>query len=343
MTPTHPRPKIFVGVLPSSYDRMIGLEARALLAAFAEVDRNLQPRLLGDDELSERLRDVDAVIVGWPGQSNGLSRRNIEAATRLQIVGQLGQSVRAIDTQAVFERDITLVNGPGVFATGVAEYTVAMMLGARHNMLRHDRSMRVGTESWGVKDGGALGRELSGKTVGLVGLGWIGRRVAELLRPFNITLLVYDPYIDSERARSLGAQVVTLPELLHRSDVVSVHAGLTHETRRMIGGEQLALMKADGLLVNTARGGVVDYQALTHHLQTTPSFSAALDVFESEPLPAKSPLRSLENVVLSPHRSGHTEEAYKQIGIEIAEDFRRYFAGEAPRNALTAGQVARMS
>ena len=343
MTSDHGKPLIYVGVLPSAYERMVGAEARAVIAGFADVERNLEPRLLTEDELSARLADVDAVIVGWPGQSNGLTRRNIESASRLRIVGQLGQSVKAIDTMALFARGITLVNGPGAFANPVAEYTVGLMLAARHNMLRHDRSMRAGRESYGVRDGGALGRELCGKTVGLIGLGWIGRRVAELLRPFRVTLLVHDPYLDADRARGLDARVVTLSELLRRSDIVSIHAGLTAETRGVIDSEALALMKRDALFVNTARGGVVDYGALTRHLQATPSFTAALDVFDPEPLPTESPLRTLDNVILSPHRSGHTEEAYAHIGLEIAEDLRRFFAGEIPRNALTPEQVARMS
>ena len=336
-------PTIYIASLPSVYARVLCDEARAILSRFAKIERNLEERLLGDDEMSQRIAHAEGVIVGWPGQSNGLSRANIEAATKLRIIGQLGQSVKRIDTAAVFERKLTLVNGPSAFADAVAEFTLAQMLSVRHRVHLHDRAMRAGTEAWGTRDGGALGRELSRSVVGLIGLGWIGRRVAELLRPFHVELLVFDPFATPEAASAAGAVLVTLPELLSRCEVVSMHAGLTPQTARMMGRKEFETMKPDALFINTGRGGLVDEDALIAHLRAHPSFTAALDVYASEPLPADSPLRTMDNVLLSSHRSGHTVQSYEKMGVQLAQDFQRFFANQPPVNVLTPEQLARMS
>lgn len=330
-----PLPRVFVTCLPSAYDRLIGPGTNAVLESFARIERNTEERLLSDDELSQRLAEADGVIVGWPGQSNALSGPQIEAAKQLLIVGQLGQSIKQIDTAAVFARGITLVNSPSAFANAVAEFTLATMLCAKHRVVQHDRAMRSGTEAWGIRNAGTLGRELSRSTVGLIGYGGIGRRVAELLAPFDVELLVYDPFAGAA-AGAFRVTFVPLDALLARSDVVSVHAALTAETGKMIGAGELERMKPDALLVNTARGGLVDEAALVAHLRRNPAFMAALDVFASEPLAADAPLRDMENVLLSSHRSGHTKEAYALMGVQVVEDFRRFFAGEQPLHSVTA-------
>ncbi len=335
-----PRPRIFITCMPSAYDRLIGPRGTAVLESFATVDRNMQERLLSDEEMLQRTAQADGIIVGWPGQSNALSKTLIDAAGSLRIVGQLGQSIKQIDTDAVFARGLALVNSPSAFANAVAEFTLAMMLGARHRLPAHDRAMRMGTEAWGIKNASILGRELCGATVGLIGLGWIGKRVAHLLAPFQVELLVHDPYAAMGPDTPAGVRFTSLDELLTCCDIVSVHAALTQTTTHMIGRVQLEQMKMDALLVNTARGGLVHEEALIDKLQRCPAFMAALDVFASEPLAPDSPLRTMDNVLLSSHRSGHTVQAYEGMGTQVIEDFQRFFAGQALRYRVTAAQLS---
>jgi D-3-phosphoglycerate dehydrogenase len=223
-------------------------------------------------------------------------------------------------------------------STSVAEFTLALILDSLHHIVFYDRQMRARREA----ERQHLGRELTGKSVGLVGFGLIGRELAALLQPFAVDLLVCDPYVSEEVAASSGARIASLEEVLGTCDVVSVHAGLTPETYHLLDRERLEMLRPGAVLVNTARGDVVDQEALVEKLKEG-RLTAALDVFSEEPLPLSHALRDLDNVILTPHRASDTEEADSLLGALVVEDFERFFSGRAPLNVLTKERLLRMT
>jgi D-3-phosphoglycerate dehydrogenase / 2-oxoglutarate reductase len=228
-----------------------------------------------------------------------------------------------IDVDAATERGILVANVPDTFIEEVANQTLAFILALNRKVVQLDRYVRSG--AWpAAKRGRGVARpihRLSRLTLGLVGLGNIGRLVAARAKPFGLDLLAYDPYVDAEAGAALGVRLVDLETLLRRSDVVSLHVFLSAETRGLLSAERIGLMKPDAYLVNTSRGPVVDEPALIEALRARRIAGAALDVFQTEPLPADSPLMQLDNVVLSPHIASYSEEgdlAHRQRVADIA-------------------------
>ncbi|MDX1674593.1 MAG: phosphoglycerate dehydrogenase [Longimicrobiales bacterium] len=280
---------------------------------------------LDDDGLREALAGVDAVLVR---SSTTLDRTVLEGQTRLRVIGRAGVGVDNIDVQAATEQGIAVFNAPSGNTASAAELTLALMLAVMRKVAAADRSMRAG--EWDRKR--FRGSELQGKTLALVGAGRIGGEVARRARAFGMRVIAYDPYLQEERARKLEIESVSLQEAMERGDVVSLHVPLTDATRGLIGADELGRMKPSAVLVNAARGGVLDETALADALRSESIAGAALDVYESEPLPADHPLRSLDNAVLTPHIGAATEEAQHNVAYEVAESVR---------NALLTGDVSR--
>ena len=281
--------------------------------------------LLQGDKLADALADVDAVIVRSAAK---VPREVLRHADRLKIIGRAGVGVDTIDVDAATERGIAVLNAPSGNTISAAELAMALLMSVVRKVAAADRSMKAG--KWDRAK--FSGTELYLKTLGLIGAGRIGGEVAKRARGFGMRVLVYDPFLTDERARALGGEPSTLDELLRRSDAVTLHVPLTDGTRHMIGEAQLALMKPTAVLVNAARGGIVDEAALVRALSEKRLAGAALDVFEAEPLPADHPLRTLDSVVLTPHLGASTEEAQQNVAVEIAE---------AVRDALLAGDLSR--
>ncbi|MDQ2670987.1 MAG: phosphoglycerate dehydrogenase, partial [Gemmatimonadota bacterium] len=277
------------------------------------------------DELRSLVADVDALIVR---SATKVTREVIEAAGRLRIIGRAGVGVDTIDVGAATERGIAVVNAPAGNTLSAAELAFALLLSLARRVPAADRSMKEGEWSRAKFNG----IELHGKTLGLVGVGRIGGEVASRARAFGMRVVAYDPFLTEERAQGLGVTMLPLDELLEQADALSLHVPLTESTAGMIGAAQLARMRRGALLVNAARGGVVDESALADAVGSGHLGGAALDVFAEEPLPVEHPLRHVEGVVLTPHLGASTREAQRNVAAEIAE---------AVRDALLHGDLSR--
>lgn len=279
---------------------------------------------LDEDALLDQVKDVDAIII----RANGaVSARLMDAAPKLKVVGRHGVGVEAIDLQAAKQRGIVVCNTPDANLESVAEQAVGFMITLSKQILRADSAARQGR--WNVRYE-YIGQELLGRTLGLVGMGRIGSRVAEICHlAFNMPVLYYDVVSYPALEESLKAERVSLEEVLKASDYVSVHVPLLPTTRGMIGKEQLAMMKSGAILINTARGAIVDEAALLEALQSGHLTGAGLDVFAVEPASEENPLFQLDNVVITPHMAAHTDDALKAMSM-VAQDIVRVLDGQEP-------------
>ncbi len=280
---------------------------------------------LSEADFQRAAEFVDAILVRSAAR---VTRSVIEHARRLKVIGRAGVGVDTIDVDAATERGIAVLTAPSGNTTSAAELTVALLLSLVRRIPAADRSMKRG--QWDRKS--FAGVELAGKTLGLVGAGRIGSEVARMAQAIGMRVLAYDPYLVPDRARALDLEPATLEQLLTESHVVSVHVPLTDATRGLIGAAELRRMRPDSWLLNVARGGVVDEDELVVALTEGHLAGAALDVFSQEPLPPEHALRSLENVILTPHLGASTMEAQHNVALEIAD---------AVRLALLEGDLSR--
>ncbi len=271
-------------------------------------------------EMIGLLRDMDAAIVGL----DPFTGRIMDASPRLKVISRSGVGYDDIDVPAATERGIAVCTTPGLNHIAVAEYTMALLLQCARKLYENLLEGRRGGWAW------HQGRDLAGRTLGIVGLGSIGKQVARRARAFDMRVLAYDVARDDAFAAQHGVVYVSLEELLKESDFVALHLLLDATSRHLINRERLALMKPTAYLLNTARGGVVDTEALCEALKERRIAGAALDVFEQEPLPAESPLHSLDNIYLSPHASGASEDSRSRSIVMAAENVLRILRREKP-------------
>ncbi len=267
--------------------------------------------------------DVDGMVVR---SGTDCDAELIEAAPNLRVIARAGVGVDNIDLDAATRRGIAVVNTPTGNTIAAAEHAMGMMLALARRIPSANAALKEGR--WAKKE--AIGRQLYRKTLGIIGLGKIGQEVAKRARAFEMTVLAHDPYVPDDTARELGVEPVELDELLEKSDVISLHATLTEQTRHMIGAEELARMKSGALLINCARGGLVDEEALIDALRRGAPAGAALDVFEHEPEPSPE-LVGRPQVIATPHVAASTEEAQALVAREAAEQVLEVLAGGRPR------------
>jgi len=276
---------------------------------------------------------VDAVI----SRKGRITRSHIEASHgRLKIVARTGVGFDAsrIDLDAARSHKVWVTNMPGSNAAAVAELTLGQMIALARHTAEADRAVKENRWSDYLR---FVGLELAGKTLGIVGMGNIGTRVALRARAFEMSLLVCDPYIPASHVTALGGQWVGLDEVVAGSDFVTLHCPFNKETHHLIGERQLSLMKKAAYLVNLARGGVVDEDALYRALSERRIAGAAIDVMETEPPRKDHPLLALDNVLATPHIGGSTREAQKRGEWGAAEEVVRVLEGKRPRNPVVAG------
>lgn len=284
------------------------------------------------EKLLELVKDVDAIAVR---SETRITAKVIEAAPKLKVVGRAGVGVDNIDIDAATERGIIVMNTPGGNTIATAELTFAHLLCGSRPIAQANASMKAGR--WDRKS--LSGQELFRKTLGICGMGRIGTEVAKRAKAFGMQVLGYDPFLTESRANDLGIKKVDLDTLIRESDYITVHMPLSKETRHMINADAISRMKKGVRIFNCARGGIIDEAALVEGLRSGHIAAAGLDVYEDEPLPADSVLRTLDNLVLTPHLGASTIEAQENVGLEIAEQMVEALTGGVVRNAINMPSV----
>ncbi|WP_247730954.1 phosphoglycerate dehydrogenase [Halovivax limisalsi] len=286
---------------------------------------------LEGEALLEAVSDASALIVR---SGTEVTREVLEAGEDLVIVGRAGIGVDNIDIDAATDQGVIVANAPEGNVRAAAEHTVAMTFATARSIPQAHARLAAG--EWAKSE--FLGTELNGRTLGIVGLGRVGQEVAKKLDALGMDIVAFDPYISSERAERLGAELVDLDECLAAADVLTIHTPLTPETEGLIGADELAALDG-GYLVNVGRGGIVDEDALAAAVDDGTIAGAALDVFAEEPLSADSPLLDVEDVVLTPHLGASTAAAQENVATSTAEQVVAALSGEPVANALNAPSI----
>ncbi|WAL60685.1 phosphoglycerate dehydrogenase [Thermocoleostomius sinensis] len=309
-------------VLVSDPIDQVGID---ILSQVAQVDvkTNLPP-----EELLQIISDYDALMIR---SGTRVTKEVIEAGNQLKIIGRAGVGVDNVDVPTATRRGVLVVNSPEGNTVAAAEHAVAMMLSLSRYIPDANQSVKGG--QWDRKS--FTGVEVYKKTLGIVGLGKIGSHVASIARAMGMRLLAYDPYLSMERAEQLGCQLVELDFLFQEADYITLHMPKTPETYHLINAEALNKMKPTTRIINCARGGIIDEEALVEALKQGKIAGAALDVYEQEPLQAESSLRSLgKQLILTPHLGASTEEAQVNVAIDVAEQIRDVLLGLPARSAV---------
>jgi len=308
----------------TDYDKLCGEGLKMLLDAGCEVKLCEHSRPYTQEELTASAGDADGVIASvepWNAAVLG-------AVRNLKVIARFGTGFDSVDLGAAKEHGVVVANTPGLNAPAVAEYAVALMLSAYRRIPQMNESTRQG--GWDR----TIFHEFSELTVGILGFGNIGRRVAAMLAGFGCRILAFDVFPNREAAEKLGVELVGRDELLRQSDIITLHAACTAETRHMINAGTLALMKPTAGIVNTARGGLVDEKAVSDALEQGKLAFFAADVFDSEPLDLNGPLAKQPNFISTPHYAAQTFENYRNTGVATAKAVLAVFSGEEPEHRL---------
>jgi D-3-phosphoglycerate dehydrogenase len=299
-------------------------EAVDIIKEVAEVERSTFGRPLTESDLVKVLSPYDGIIVGV----DEITERAIEASDRLKIVAKHGAGVDNIDLDACTRKGIIVTYVPGANAESVADFTFCLMLALARRIISAHISTKAG--NWESKK--FMGTELHKKTIGIIGMGNIGSRVARRAEGFDMRVLcaTAHPEKHSEEGKKYGIEFVDLSALLKESDVVTIHCALTPHTKGLISTKELALMKESALLINTARGPIVDEKAVYHALREKKIAGAAFDVYSVEPPGASCKLFELDNVIVTPHIASYTIDAIRNVDLIQARDIARVLRGELP-------------
>ncbi len=301
-------------------------EGVALLQAEHKVDVRVG---MSREEYLAALPEYEALLVRSGVKADAEA---IAAGRRLIVIGRAGVGVDNIDIPAATEAGITVVNAPTGNTTAAAEHTVALLFALMRRIPAADASMHAG--AWNRS--AFMGRELVGKTLGVIGLGKIGLAVADRARALDMTVVGYDPYVTEDAAKLHGIERMSVEEILEVADAVTVHVPKTKDTANLISTSELASMKPDAVIINVARGGVVDEAALAAALEAGTIAAAAVDVYSSEPPAQDNPLLTAPNIILTPHLGASTAEAQTRVAVEAAEQVREVLAGRSARYAINA-------
>ncbi|MDH3330048.1 MAG: phosphoglycerate dehydrogenase [Desulfobulbaceae bacterium] len=289
---------------------------------------------LPPEELKAIISEYDGLVIR---SATKVRKDIIEAATNLKVVGRAGIGLDNVDIPAASQKGIVVMNAPDGNATTAAEHSIAMMVSLARNIPQATSSMKAG--KWEKKS--FMGRELTGKTLGIVGIGRIGSIVASRAQGLRMKVIAYDPHMPAELVEKIGVELVGLEELAKRSDFITVHTPLTKETNHLLSTDFFANMKKDAMFVDCARGGVVDENALYKAVKEGQIAGAALDVFEKEPTSLETtPLLGLSNFICTPHLGASTSEAQENVASAIAEQVSDYLLKGVVRNAVNVPSVS---
>jgi D-3-phosphoglycerate dehydrogenase len=279
------------------------------------------------DEIRESIHKYS----GWVIRSRSRATAEIiERADKLRVIGRAGVGIDNVDAAAATRKGIIVMNTPGGNTTSTAEHTVSMMLSLARKIPQAYQSMREG--KWDKKS--FMGVEIHGKVLGVFGLGRIGQEVVRRMKAFNMQILGYDPFLSVERMQQLGVEPCSVDDICKRADFLTVHTPLSPETKDLINAERFAMMKKTARIVNCARGGIINEEALLNALKSGKIAGAALDVFVTEPTAADDPFRKLDNCIVTPHIAASTVEAQENVAIQVAEQIVDVIKGGPVRNAL---------
>ena len=286
---------------------------------------------------AEKLREEVAASEGLIVRSETkVTSELLDAARKLRVVGRAGVGVDNIDVPAATSRGIVVMNAPDGNTITTAEHTIALLVALARRVPQANTSLKSG--KWERKN--FVGTELQGKTLGIIGLGRIGRVVASCARALGMNIVAYDPFISTEQTRDLEIENATFDDVLSRADFLTIHTPLTSETRRILGADAFAKMKKGARIINCARGGLIDEQALYDAITSGAIAGAALDVFVQEPPPANHQLLQLDQVIVTPHLGASTKEAQEGVAFTVAEQMRDYLLTGALRGAVNVPAIS---
>jgi D-3-phosphoglycerate dehydrogenase len=285
------------------------------------VDTDISP-----EELLNTIEEYDGIIVR---SRTKVTREVIEKAKNLKIIARAGVGVDNVDVEAATEKGIMVVNAPESTSITVAEHTLGLMLSTARKIAIADKSVKE--NKW--EKSRFMGVELRNKTLGVVGMGRIGSQVVSRCKAFEMDTIVYDPYLPNEIAKQMGVQLADLETVLKEADFITIHVPLTDETKHLISTKEIDMMKDSAVIVNCARGGIIDEDALYEGLSNNKIGGAALDVYEKEP-PENSKLLELDNIVCTPHIAASTKEAQRDAAIIVANEVVEVLKGGTPKNVL---------
>jgi D-3-phosphoglycerate dehydrogenase len=312
-------------------DNLAPIGEKILKEAGIEVDVNTG---LPPEELKAIISDYDGLVIR---SATKVREDIIEAATKLKVVGRAGIGLDNVDIPAASEKGIVVMNAPDGNATTAAEHAISMMMSLARNIPQATASMKAG--KWEKKS--FMGREVTSKTLGIVGIGRIGSIVASRAQGLKMKVIAYDPFMPDELVKKIGVERVDLLELAARADFVSVHTPLTKDTHHLLSTEFFATMKKEAMFIDCARGGVLDEEALYAALKEGEIAGAALDVFEKEPTTLDgTPLLGLNNFICTPHLGASTAEAQENVAVAIAEQMADYLLKGTVRNAVNVPSVS---
>ncbi len=325
------QPLVYIAVSPELVEELSLDEHLQRLQPVAHVERWPGPGQSSAEAVADALRRAQVIITGWGTPPLEPLREWTPETFNVRLVAHTAGTVKRLIPVQALERGVLVTHANHALAAAVAEFTIGAIVAARRQIVQSAIRMRAGQPRLPVQQM----HELSGSTIGIIGASTIGRRVLQLLAPWDATLLLYDPYCPPQAAAGLGATLVPLDDLMRRSDVVSLHAPVTEETIGMLGAAQFSAMKDGALFVNTARGRLIDHDALLAELQSG-RISALLDVTDpNEPLPADSPFFQLENCIVLPHIAGISVQARWRQGSDMIDETLRFLAGEPLRYQVT--------
>lgn len=289
------------------------------------------------ENIKKVIKGATIAVTSWG--NTPIDKEILEECPDLKIVAHAAGSVKPVVSDDLWEKGVRVVSSANVLSMGVSETAVGFTISASKNFYALNDAIHKG--GW-PSDKSQI-KDLYDLTVGVVGGGWAGRHYIELMSAYSVNLLLYDPFISAEKAAEMGATKVTFETLLKESDIVSIHAPSIPETYHMFNKDTLALMKKDAVLINTARGSLIDEQALYKHMKAGNLKYACLDVYDPEPPKADNPLRTLKNCIMTPHLAGQANNGLKKIGQHVCEEIERLLAGQKPICEVTKDMLAKMA
>lgn len=289
------------------------------------------------EHVKELMKDATIAVTSWGNKP--IDEDILSVCPNLKLVVHAAGSVKPVVSDALWEKGVRVSSSAPMLSMGVSETALGFTISASKNFYNLNANLHNGGWSEGKGDI----RELYDLTVGVISGGWAGRHYIELLKPFQLRVLLYDPFISEEKAAAMGAEKATFEEILEQSDIISIHAPSIPETYHMFNRETLAKMKKDAVLINTARGSIIDETALYEHMKAGNLKYACLDVYDPEPPAADNPLRTLPNVIMTPHLAGLANNGLKKVGQHAAEEIEKFLRGEPMLAEVTKEMLARMA